>query len=686
MRIGIDVGGTFTDIVLVDNQGEFYYGKTATTHKDLAQGVLTGLEEILQKSGQSIKDLRYLIHGTTIGTNAIIEGKGARVGLITTNGFRDVLEIRRVARPKESTYDFEADNPPPMVPRYLRKEVIERVNSKGQVTIPLDDDSVRGVLDFFKKERVEAIVVSLLFSFLNPSHEQRIAEMCQEALPGVLVSISSEISPEFREYERTCTTTMNAYLGPVVHQYMDNLVTRLKDKYGDIELHIMQSNAGSMPVEMAKDHSAYLINSGPAAGAMAAAFVTKLIGRELAVGADMGGTTFDISIVDGGMPRTTTWGGVGEYPIKLPMVDMRTIGAGGGSIARVDEFGVLHVGPESAGSEPGPACYGTGGEMPTVTDANLVLGRLDPKNFIGGKYNIYPEKARQAIKEFVAEKMGTSVEEAALAIIRIVNANMAKGISGVSVERGYDLREFAFISFGGGSSLHAAEMAQDLQIPLVVCPPLCGLLSAVGLVVADVQHDYVKTVNKKQDEVHPQELLNHFQKLEAIGTEQLKYDKVDEKDMEFQWSADMRYDGQSWELIVPIPRTTVLGVAEMERIESDFHKAHHKAYAYSNPGEREEIVNLRVRAIGKNPTVELPRYPVTPTPLSEALKDNRAVWLGDGAAEIPIYDRTRLGVGTSVVGPCILEEDITTIFVPSGCSGSVDEFKNFLISINISEV
>ena len=393
MRVGIDVGGTFTDVVLVDEKtGSFHYTKTPTTHYDLAEGVLKGLAEILEISGFSTDDLDYLIHGTTIGTNAIVEGKGARVGLITTAGFEDVLEIRRVARPKEAAFDFNADNPPPLVPRRLRKGVRERVNSKGLVATPLDEDSVREVVDFFRNQDVEAIVITLLFSFLNPSHEQRVAEICREALPHVPVSISSDICPEFREYERTCTTVMNGYLGPVIGRYMDNLKARLKKEYGEITLHIMQSNGGTMTAEVAKDFACQLINSGPAGGAIATAFISRITGNEMAVGADMGGTTFDISIIDKNLPKTTTWGGVTEYPIKLPMVDMKTIGAGGGSIAWVDEGGILNVGPQSAGSEPGPACYGWGGTLPTISDANLVLGRLNPGYFLGGKLLLYPDR------------------------------------------------------------------------------------------------------------------------------------------------------------------------------------------------------------------------------------------------------------------------------------------------------
>ena len=532
MRIGIDVGGTFTDVVLGDEKdGAYFYTKTPTTHHDLAEGVLKGLDDILSLSGKSIEEVEYLIHGTTIGTNAIVEGKGARVGLITTKGFEDVLEIRRVARPKEAAFDFGADNPPPLVPRNLRKGVIERINSKGEIHTPLNEESVRRVVGFFKDQGVEAIVISLLFSFLNPTHEKRIAEICKEMFPEAILSLSYEICPEFREYERTCTTVMNGYLGPVIKRYMDNLIDRLSERYGRIRLHIMQSNGGSMTGEIARDRAANLINSGPAAGAMAAAFISKLTGHEKAIGADMGGTTFDISIIDKSMPKTTTWGGVTEYPIKLPMVDMKTIGAGGGSIAWVDEGGILYVGPQSAGSNPGPACYGWGGILPTVSDANMVLRRLNPDYFLGGKIPLYPEKAKTAIKAYVADRMGISVEEAALSIVQIANANMIKGISGISVERGYDLREFSLVPFGGAAANHAVEIARDLGIVKIIVPPMGGNFSALGLVVADIQHDLVRTIARKQKDVRADYLLRAFQEMEAEGIGQLTGEGVSPEDM-----------------------------------------------------------------------------------------------------------------------------------------------------------
>jgi len=682
MRIGIDVGGTFTDFVFMDDKGKFNYAKTPTTHKDLAMGVLNGVTDVLQISGQSLQATDSIIHGTTIGTNAIVEGKGSKGGLLTTKGFEDVLEIRRVARPKDAAYDFEVDNPPPLVPRYLRKGIIERINSKGEIVIPLDEDSVRNAVEFFKELGIEAITISLLFSFLNPIHEKRVAEICQEIYSEARLSLSSEICPEFREYERTCTTVMNSYLGPVIAEYMDNLINRLNTKYGKVNLHIMQSNGGYMSVEMAETHAANLINSGPAAGAMAAAFIAELVGSKLAIGADMGGTTFDISIIDGGVPISTTWGGVTDYPIKLPMIDIRTIGAGGGSIAWVDALGVLNVGPQSAGSEPGPACYSKDGDLPTVTDANLILKRINPDFFNEGKQRLYPEKAKEAIKVHIAEKMGFSLEEAALGIIKIVNANMAKGISASSIERGYDLREFILVTMGGACNLHAAEIAGDLNIPQVIVPPMSGILSALGLLVADIQHDYVVTISKREQDINPYELLSHFQDLEFMGIQELKKEKVKKEDIAIEWSADLRYEGQSWELNIPLSNIPNSDSLDIEEIKSNFHNAHYKAYSYSNPDETLEFLNLRVRIRGKTPVVRLSHYPDAPTtPLNKAEKERRVIWLASGFTEIPVYDRALLGAKTSLVGPCLIEERVSTTFIPQGCTCLVDGYMNLVISI-----
>jgi N-methylhydantoinase A len=681
MRVSVDVGGTFTDVVLMDEaSGAFHYTKTPTTHEDLAEGVLTGLEEILKFSHGAFENIDYIIHGTTIGTNAIVEGKGARVGLITTAGFEDVLEIRRVARPKEAAFDFGADNPPPLVPRYLRKGVVERLNHKGEVVTPLNEDSVIRVIDFFGGQKVEAIVVVLLFAFLNPRHERRVAELCGHSLHGIPVSISSEICPEFREYERTCTTVMNGYLGPVIAKYMDHLTHRLKERYGDVTLHIMQSNGGTMTAEVAKTHSAHLINSGPAGGAIAAAFISRLTGDGMAVGVDMGGTTFDISIIDKSLPKTTTWGGVTEYPIKLPMVDLKTIGAGGGSIAWVDEGGALHVGPLSAGSNPGPACYGWGGTLPTVSDANLVLGRLNADYFLGGKLPLYPDLARKAVQVHVADKMGLTLEEAALGIIRIVNANMAKGISGNSVEKGYDLREFALVAMGGAAALHAAALAMELKMARVIAPVMCGNFSAVGLAVADIQHDYVRTFARKENQLDPAELMQIFREMENEGIRQLFEEKVPQERIELAWSADLRYEGQSWELNTPISRLDQMDGDCVRTMAGAFHDLHQQVYSFSEPQGVVEFVNLRVRAKGRNPALSLPKEKSIPSSRDSEPKTTRKVYF-EGAKwqEIPVFERDHLPHGSKLSGPCIVEEQISTTLIPEGCLGFIDEYRNIII-------
>ncbi len=682
MRIGIDVGGTFTDVVMVDeSRGLWTYTKTPTTHGDLAQGVLRGLDETLVGAGSDLGTEDYLIHGTTIGTNAIVEGKGARVGLITTAGFEDVLEIRRVARPKAAAFDFEVDNPPPLVPRYLRRGVVERVDSAGRVHLKLDEQSVRDCVAYLREENVEAVVVSLLFSFLHPAHERRVAEICSEMHPTALVSLSSDICPEFREYERTCTTVMNGYLGPVIRHYMDDLQQRLQDRYGVVHLHIMQSNGGSMGAHVAADHAAHLINSGPAGGAIAAAFVARAIGHEKAIGADMGGTTFDISVIDDGVPKTTTWGGVTEYPIKLPMVDLKTIGAGGGSIAWVDEGGVLYVGPQSAGSNPGPACYGWGGTLPTVTDANLVLGRLNPAYFLGGALPLHPDRAAEAIDRHVAQKMDMNVDDAALSIIRIANATMAKGISVVSVERGYDLRDFILIPFGGAAANHAVAIAKELNMPTVVVPNLCGNLSALGLIVSDIVHDHVRTVGLRAADVEPGRLADTFREMEIEALAQLEQEHVRAEDVGLEWSADLRYEGQSWELNTPIARTAHLDARAMADIVDSFHALHRQTYSYSEPSQPVECINLRVKAIGRNPGVTLPRFSRSPR-ASDSITAHRRVMIEGGAwSTVPIYERHLLQPGDELAGPALVEERLSTTFVPPGCAARVDKFNNLMIDV-----
>lgn len=691
MRLGIDVGGTFTDVVLIDDHsGDIHYTKVLTTPDNPAKGVMNGIAKILAAAGSAMADVDYIVHGTTIGTNALIERAGAKTGLITTEGFRDVLEIARVERPDAGLYDMTVDLPDPLVPRYLRCEIQERVGADGQLVTPLDEESVRQAVRYLKDEGVASIAVSLLFSFLNPAHEQRIREICRELYPDAYVSLSSEVAPEFREYERTSTTVINAYLQPIVVRYLDSLVERLEEQYGPVApsagsgqaLRIMQASGGCMTVEAARDHAVQMVNSGPAGGVVASSYVGRLVGDMQLVSVDMGGTSFDIGLVDRGQPRVDSEGEFEGYPVKIPLVDVHAIGAGGGSIAWIDRGGALNVGPRSAGADPGPACYGLGGEEPTVTDANLILGRLNPNYFLGGEMALQPDLARRAIEAQVAQPLGMSVEEAADGIIRLVNANMVKGISVSTIEKGYDVREFILMAFGGAGALHAVELAADLGITKIIVPPYPGTLSALGLLVSDTRHDYVQTVAVNEREVQPGALWKLFQELEEQGLAQLQAERVPEDRIETAWSADLRYEGQSYEINTPVPHGGRLTEGDVRETIRRFHELHQRIYEYASEDEAVEFINLRVTAIGRVPPVLLAAGSRAGEDPAAALKERRPVYFsGSGFVECPIYDRARLKPGNVVAGSCLVEEIASTTVLTPGARGVVDEYGNIVITL-----
>ncbi len=685
MRLGVDVGGTFTDLVLIDDgTGQINYTKTLTTPKDPAEGVLTGIEKILGLACATMDDVEYIVHGTTIGTNALIERKGAKVGLITTEGFRDVLEIARIERPDAGLYDINVDLPEPLVPRHLRREADERVGAKGEVVRALDEASVVSAVERLKAESVEAIAVCLLFSFRNPAHERTIREICQELCPQAPVSLSSEIAPEFREFERTSTTVINAYLSPITERYLQSLISNLQERYGTVDLRIMQASGGAMTAEAAKSRAVYMVNSGPAGGALATALFGRSTGDEKIIGIDMGGTSFDISLIVDGRPRLKSEGEFDGYPVKMPMIDVEGIGAGGGSLAWVDAGGALNVGPESAGADPGPACYGRGGTRPTVTDANLVLGRLNPDYFLGAEMKLHVDRARDAIRLHVADPLHMPVEQAAAGMIRVVNANMVRGISVNSTQKGYDVREFSLLAFGGAGPLHAVELAQELGMRRVIVPPFCSVFSAFGAVASDVRHDYVQTVALSQAQATPQILQEAFMALEARARRQLADEKVPGDRTVIEWAADLRYEGQSYELTVPVAKqsdghgTTRDGLSQDELSETirQFHELHRRIYAYGEPGETVEFVSLRLAAVGRVPEVKPSRWrraAGAPRPKSE-----RPVYFPALGRFTPtkIYERDRLHAGQRFAGPCLIEEVTSTTVLPPGCAGAVDEYGN----------
>lgn len=681
MRIGIDVGGTFTDVVLIDDtSGHVHYTKVLTTHQDLAEGVIQGIDRVLTNIGRSLSSADTVVHGTTIGTNALIERRGARTGLITTQGFRDVLEIARVERPDGGLYDIFVDLPAPLVPRYLRTEVGERIGAAGDVVRPLDEQSVVEAATALRQHGVESVAVSLIFSFRNPAHEQRIREICEEIFPAASVSLSSEIAPEFREYERTSTTVINAYLQPVVTRYLNNLGQRLEQCYGDVDLRIMQASGGSMTPDVAKHHAVNLVNSGPAGGAQAAAYIGRLTGDQKIISVDMGGTSFDIGLVDGGKARVSSESTVEGFPVKVPMLDVHAIGAGGGSIAWLDAGGALNVGPDSARSDPGPACYGRGGDRPTVTDANLVLGRLNPDYFLGGEMTLYLDLAREAIRQHIAEPMGLSVEQAAGGIIRVVNANMIRGISTSLVKRGYDLREFSLLPFGGAGALHAVELAQEMNMRRVIVPPYPGTLSALGVLVADTRYDYVATFAREEGAFSSGELQQGLQALEERGQRQLRAQNVADADIVIEWTADLRYQGQSYELNTPIPHKTSLTERDLQDVIARFHDLHYQVYAYGSVDERVEFINLRVAAIGKVPEVRLAAQNGSGAAQPAPIRRQQVYYPAAGFVEASVYRREALQAGQRLDGPCLIEEIASTAVVPPQAQVEVDAFGCLIVT------
>lgn len=685
MRIGIDVGGTFTDIVLIDDRrGKIHYTKVLTVPRNPAQGVLNGIDKMLRIANASMADLDYMVHGhgTTIGTNALIERKGARTGLITTSGFRDVLEIARIERPDEGLYDMTVDTPEPLVPRFMRVEVEERIGAHGEVILPLDEASVVRAVTYLKEQQVETIAVCLLFSFLNPKHEQRVKQIAHDIYPEAFVSISSEICPEFREFERSSTTVINAYLQPIVERYIRNLVQMLCEKYGNVEVRIMQASGGAMSAETARDHAVNIVNSGPAGGAVAGAFIGQLVGDDRLMTVDMGGTSFDIGLIIDGVPRVSSEGKFEGYPVKIPAVDVHAIGAGGGSIAWIDKGGALNVGPQSAAADPGPACYGLGGELPVVTDANLVLGRLNAEYFLGGEMKLYPEKARAAIEKHIARPLRMPVEDAAYGIVRVVNANMVKGMAGSSIEKGFDPREFTLVAFGGAGPLHACELAKEIGMRKVVIPLYPGALSAFGLVTSDIRHDYVQTVAKPAVAVDPAELERAYAAMEVKARAQLAEEKIAGDDVDIQWTADLRYAGQAYELNVPVPHNGRLTHKDVQATIARFHALHQKVYAYSSVSDPVDVINVRLVGIGQVPDVRIPKRKRGDKSARGARKGTRPVYYeGRGFIKVPVYERDLLKPGNLVKGPCIIEEIISSTVVIPGATARVDVWGNVIINM-----
>jgi len=654
MGLGVDIGGTFTDFVLVAG-GVLRIHKTPTTPSDHAEAFLQGMADLGPAALQG-----PLVHGTTVVTNTLLERKGARTALVTTKGFRDVLEIGRQARP--SLYALEPTKPAPLVPAALRFEVDERVDYQGEVLRPLDQASLGPLVEALKAAGVESVAVCLLFSFLRPDHERIVAAALQEA--GFPVSASYLILPEFREYERTSTTVVNAYVTPVMERYLTQLEQRLPPEAGP--LRIMQSNGGTITAAAAKAAAARTTLSGPAAGVVGAAYTAGLSGFRDLITFDMGGTSTDVSLVPGRL-RETNEAVIAGAPVRLPMLDIHTVGAGGGSIAWIDAGGALRSGPESAGADPGPACYGRGDHV-TVTDAHLLLGRIQPDQFLGGRMRLDAERPAR-LMEALGRRIGLDAAETARGVLRVANANMEKAIRVISVERGSDPRRFTLVAFGGAGPLHACDLAEALAIPRVLAPRHPGVLSALGMLAADVMKDYSRTVMwplpEPMGDAFARRLAAVFRDLAARGWQEIAGEGLPRESVQVLTALDMRYAGQSFELVVPFDDLST------GDLMGRFHAAHKERFGYSMPGDPVEVVNLRMKLLGAVQRPALPREAPGGSDPFAALRGERPVWFTE-PLPARIYDRERLHAGNVIPGPAIINQlDATTVINP-GWTGRVD--------------
>lgn len=645
IRLGVDVGGTFTDLVALGRQGLITI-KVPSTPRDQSVGVLNAVRQ----SGVAADAVRALAHGMTVATNALLERNGARTALITTRGFRDVLEIARQHR--SSLYDLTRNRPEPLVRRDLRFTVRERMGPGGEIEA-LDEDSVREAVEAIRgASGVEAVAVCLLFGFMHPWHERRIGEMLNEALPHLHVSLSSEVLPEFREFERFSTTAADAYLGPRLSRYLDSLAAQLEEDGLPAPL-VMQSSGGVMDIADARRNAAACVLSGPAGGVVGAAHVGGLSGFDNLLTFDMGGTSTDVAPVLQGQAATTTEGEVAGVPIRLPMVDVHTVSAGGGSIAWVDAGGALRVGPRSAGADPGPACYGLGGEAPTVTDANLYLGYLADGSELGGQVRLDRVAAERVLAR-LGERLGLDALEVARGIVQLADTQMTQALRVISVERGLDPREFALMAFGGAGPMHACSLAQELGMTTVLVPRAGGVLSALGLAVSDVRRDYARPMLKRMDQLEAGELEQVFKAMEAEAGEALPGADCSRR-------VDLRYRGQSFELTVDAGR----GQGELSE---RFQQAHEKRYGYRMPNQPLEVVTLRL--VARQP-VERPA--LEEAQAGEASEDgSRSIHVDGDWQEVPIWSRNVLGAGSRVEGPAIVAFPECTCLVASGWAGEID--------------
>ncbi len=702
-KIGIDVGGTFTDFLLTSKDGSSEIYKVLSTPDDPSIGLMEGLAEMAKARNISlkkfIKDVETIVHGTTVTTNAVLTRRGAKTGLLTTKGLRDALEMRRGIR--EEQYNNRYTNVEPLVPRHLRFPVEERLDYKGDIVTPLEQTDVLDAAKLFKKEGIEAIAICFMNSFANDTHESMAEKIIKEEFCSDLVeasdefdksstyiTVSSSFFPSIRFYDRISTTVLNSYVGPILKSYIKSLIKKLKDVGFKGVLLIMQSNGGVVSPQIAMDKAAVTLLSGPAAGPVAGIEYTSVQGYDDCLTIDMGGTSFDAALIKDKTPLVTTEGEINRLRIALPMLGIVTIGAGGGSIGWVDEGGLLRMGPQSAGSKPGPACYDLGGELPTCTDADLVLGYLDKDFFAGGKIPLNYERAERTIKEKIADPLGMNVVEAAAGMYRVINVNMASGVREVSVKRGHDPREFPLVVAGGAGPVHACMIALELEIPVMVIPKESSIFCAAGMLMSDLKHNFVRTYSTSFNKLDKRKFRSLFNEMRKEATELLRSENIPEGSIQHIYSLDMRYVKQYHEVNVEMTKDE-LERGNIESVVSKFHPEHNRLYGYSleEVGTPIELINLRLTSTGKTTKPKLKKEDYDELDPSKALKKKRKVYLSLKGAfeEVPVYDGHKLRYGNRVEGPAVIEQVNTTTFVTPEYNILCDKYGSYTMYLKAKE-
>lgn len=672
--LGVDVGGTFTDFSLFNVEtGQLSHYKLSSTPEDPSAAIVKGVQQVMKLFDVKPEEIDYLAHGTTVSTNALIQKRGGKTALITTQGYRDLLEIGNQTRP--SLYDSTAVKKQPLIHGRFLREVDERILYNGEVYRDLRLEDVEREVDILKSEGVDSIAVCTIFSFVNPEHEKKIEAIIHERFPQAYVSVSHRVSPEFREVARMSTTVVNAFLGPVMARYIDSFRNKVAEMGIQVRPYITQSNGSIISIDEARNMPVRTALSGPSSGVVAAKHIARLCGEAQIVTFDMGGTSADICLLADGEPNYASEKTIEGYAVRIPMIDIKTVGAGGGSIAYIDAGGALKVGPQSAGAVPGPAAYMRGGTQPTVTDANIVLGRLNPQKLLNGRMDVDRTLAEKAIRDNICSKTGLDLIEAATGIIDIVNANMMRIVRVVSVERGYDIREFALVSFGGAGPLHSCDLAEEMGIKSIIIPASPGTFCSLGLLVADVQYDYVRTCILTSGALTPMRINEIYRDLEREGKAFLESERIPQEKWKFLRRVDARYRMQNYELSIPVPDGE-LCAEELERIYEIFHDEHERNYGYCDRTQTVELVNFRLSAIGcrEKPRLECK---VCAKNADFAPRERRDVYFRrHGFIDCPIYAKDDLPVGRPFTGPAVVEQMDTTVVITPGWRCEVDRWGN----------